>query len=192
MITICVLNLTKALVMIFIWAWRKRQYPLQQELSKEHIYTLGDAVSSFMRINSPQLILSIMYIFINAMLSTFLVQREFSRMFLQRKPLRVSEPLGFQRASFFISLPLKYGIPLYGSSALMHWLISQSLFLARITALRPDGTADAKNSFSTCGASPIAVVIITWGVVDITDGVGKCAITTAAEFKKPEEGVLYR
>lgn len=93
------------------------------------------------------------------MLSTFLVQREFSRMHVTRKPLRVSEPRGIQRSSFFISLPLRYGIPLYATSGLMHWLISQSLFLARITAIKPDGTIDAKNSFSTCGASPIAVVI---------------------------------
>ena len=93
------------------------------------------------------------------MLSTFLVQREFSRMYRVRKPPRVSEPLGIQRSSYFISLPLRYGIPLYASSGFLHWLISQSLFLARITALRPDGTVDVKNSFSTCGASPIAVII---------------------------------
>lgn len=110
-------------------------------------------------VNLPQLLISVLYILINAMLSAFLVQREFSRLFLKRKPLRVSDPLGFQRSSFFISLPLRYGISLYGSSALLHWLISQSMFLARIAALRPDGTVDAKNSFSTCGASPIAIVI---------------------------------
>lgn len=116
-------------------------------------------ISNVLLANLPQLILSILYIFINAMLSTFLVQREFSRMHVTRKPLRVSEPRGIQRSSFFISLPLRYGIPLYASSGLMHWLISQSLFLARIAAIKPDGTTDAKNSFSTCGASPIAVVI---------------------------------
>lgn len=49
MITVCVLNFVKALVMMFIWAWRKRQDPLHQDLLKEHIYTLGDAISSFMR-----------------------------------------------------------------------------------------------------------------------------------------------
>jgi hypothetical protein len=76
-----------------------------------------------------------------------------------RKPLRVSEPVGIQRSSYFISLPWRYGIPLYGSSAVMHWLVSQSLFLARITALNPDGTLDNVNSFSTTGNSPIAVII---------------------------------
>jgi hypothetical protein len=111
--------------------------------------------------NLPQLILSVLYIFYNSMLSTFLVQREFSRMCepRNRKPLRVSEPIGIQRSSYFISLPLRYGVPLYLSSGLMHWLISQSLFLARITALHPSNAVDVQNSFSTCAYSPIAIFI---------------------------------
>ncbi|KAI1443085.1 hypothetical protein F5Y02DRAFT_226996 [Annulohypoxylon stygium] len=204
--------------------------------------------------NLPQLIVSILYIFYNAMLSTFLVQREFSRMYLnQRKPLRVSEPIGIQRSSYFISLPLRYGIPLYATSGLMHWLISQSLFLARITAICgdgdpqvcPGGQVDLPNSFSTCGYSPFAVFItllvgafivlsivaigfrkydgtmsmvstnsmaisaachvlredqkdgyllpIQWGVVEINDGIGKCAFTTAPadRIKMPEAGLEY-
>ncbi|KAI1090603.1 hypothetical protein F5B19DRAFT_462160 [Rostrohypoxylon terebratum] len=118
--------------------------------------------------NLPQLIVSILYIFYNAMLSTFLVQREFSRMCRdQRKPLLVSEPIGIQRSNYFISLPLRFGIPLYTISGLLHWLISQSLFLARITAICgdddpqacPGGQVDLANSFSTCGYSPFAVFI---------------------------------
>lgn len=125
-------------------------------------------ISNVLLANLPQMILSILYIFYNAMLSKFLVQREFSRMYLkQRKPLRVSEPVGIQRSSYFISLPLRYGIPLYTTSGLMHWLVSQSLFLARITAICADGSpeacpsgqVDVTNSFSTCGYSPIAVFI---------------------------------
>ncbi|KAI1775604.1 hypothetical protein F4818DRAFT_457822 [Hypoxylon cercidicola] len=123
-------------------------------------------ISNVLLANLPQLVLSFVYIFYNAMLSTCLVQLEFSRMHLkERKPLRVSEPIGIQRSTYFISLPLRYGIPLYMSSALMHWLVSQSLFLARITAICADGSpetcpggqVDVANSFSTCGYSPIAV-----------------------------------
>lgn len=109
--------------------------------------------------NLPQFVMSIMYIFYNAMMTTFLVQREFSHMYKEkrRKPLRVSEPIGIQRGSYFISLPLRYGIPSYVLSGFMHWMISQSLFLARITALKADGSLDLTNSFSTCGYSPIAI-----------------------------------
>lgn len=111
--------------------------------------------------NSPQFVFSSAYVFYNAMISTFLVQREFSYMHEEgrRKTLRVSEPIGIQRGSYFISLPLRYGIPLYASSAFMHWMISQAFFLARITAVGADGSIDPVNSFSTCGYSAIAIFI---------------------------------
>lgn len=214
--------------------------------------------------NLPQFLLSVLYIFYNSMLSTFLVQREFSLMYKKRKTLRVSEPVGIQRSSYFISLPLRYGIPLYLTSGIMHWLISQSLFLARITALSPEGEYDVANSFSTCGYSPIAIFIseypipllwvgllltlstallvslvlllavvaigffgvydgtmpmvstnsraisaachvmqedrnhgylmpVQWGVVEIKDGVGKVAFTTAPShvIQQPKEGRFY-
>lgn len=96
----------------------------------------------------------------NATMSTFLVQREFSLLYkpAKRKPLRVSEPLGIQRSSYFISLPFRYGLPLYVTSGIMHFLLSQSLFLARITALYPDGAVDRFATFSTCAYSPIAII----------------------------------
>ncbi|TKW51309.1 hypothetical protein CTA1_13012 [Colletotrichum tanaceti] len=118
----------------------------------------GGLIANVLLANLPQLVLSVLYILYNTMLSTFLVQREFGRMHdpERRKALRVSEPVGIQRSSYFISLPLRYGIPLYASSGLMHWLISQSLFLARIRAVSAEGADDEANSFSTCGYSPIA------------------------------------
>ncbi|KAI3331160.1 hypothetical protein F4824DRAFT_476281 [Ustulina deusta] len=118
-------------------------------------------ISNVLIINSPQLLFSVMYSVCGAVMTTFLVQREFSLMYTRahRKPLRVSEPVGIQRSSYFISLPLRYGIPLNLFSAVFHWLISQSFFLARITALMPDGVEDYGNSFSTLGYSPYAIII---------------------------------
>jgi hypothetical protein len=46
MIAICVLNLSKMVVMIFIWATRKRQSKGQKKVV---IYNLGDAIASFMQ-----------------------------------------------------------------------------------------------------------------------------------------------
>ncbi|KAJ2982676.1 hypothetical protein NUW58_g6394 [Xylaria curta] len=110
-------------------------------------------------INSPQLLFSVLYTAYSAVLTTFLVQREFSLLFSQRKALRVSEPVGIQRSSYFISLPFRYGIPLNLMSALLHWLISQSFFISRITALKPDGTEDYEHTFSTLGNSPMAIIV---------------------------------
>ncbi|KAK7991410.1 hypothetical protein PG988_000204 [Apiospora saccharicola] len=110
--------------------------------------------------NLPQLLLSLTYICYNSTLSAFLVQREFALMHREerRRTLRVSEPVGLQRSTYTISLPFRYGIPLYAASGVMHWLVSQSLFLARIAALEDQhGTVNVRDSFSTCGYSPIAV-----------------------------------
>ncbi|KAI0186899.1 hypothetical protein EV127DRAFT_410850 [Xylaria flabelliformis] len=113
-------------------------------------------------INSPQLLFSVMYTLYGAIITTFLVQREFSLLYssLYRKTLRVSEPIGIQRSSYFISVPFRYGIPLNLFSALLHWLISQSFFISRITAIKPDGVEDYENTFSTLGYSPIAIIVI--------------------------------
>ncbi|KAF2964337.1 hypothetical protein GQX73_g9225 [Xylaria multiplex] len=118
-------------------------------------------ISNVLIINSPQLLFSIMYSVAGAVITTFLVQREFSLMYTRahRKPLRVSEPVGIQRSSYFISLPLRYGVPLNLFSAVFHWLISQSFFLARVTALMPSGAEDYGNSFSTLGYSPYAIIV---------------------------------
>lgn len=113
-------------------------------------------ISNVILANVPQLMASTFYLLYNGILTMFLVQFEFSNMY-KRKSLRVSEPVGTQRSSYPISLPFRYGIPLFISSGVMSWLLSQSLFLARITALYPDGTPDRANSFSTTGYSPIAI-----------------------------------
>lgn len=114
-------------------------------------------ISNVILANVPQLLASTFYFLYNGILTMFLVQFEFSSMYKARKSLRVSEPVGNQRSSYPISLPFRYGIPLFISSGVMSWLVSQSLFLARITALHPDGTPDRANSFSTTGYSPIAI-----------------------------------
>ncbi|KAK0722601.1 hypothetical protein B0T26DRAFT_749977 [Lasiosphaeria miniovina] len=154
------------------------------------------------------------------MLSAFPVQREFSNMSSLHKALRVSEPTGIQRFSYFISVPLRYGLPLYGTSALLHWLISQSLFLARITAVLHIGlmavvgivligfrTYDGTMRMVSIDSGAISaachaleggwesgyVLPVEWGVFKSRPGVGKCAFTTAPkhEMRDPVPGSFY-
>lgn len=49
MIIICSLNFIKALVMVCVWILRRWQYRERQDAQKEILYTLGDAIASFMR-----------------------------------------------------------------------------------------------------------------------------------------------
>lgn len=52
---------------------------------------------------------------------------------LFQKGLRVSGvPRGEQRVTHFLQLPYRYSIPLMGFSTLLHWLISQSIFVVSV------------------------------------------------------------
>ena len=53
MLAVCLLNLVKALTVIIIWALRKWQDSKRIDSQKEVIYTLGDAIASFMREPDP-------------------------------------------------------------------------------------------------------------------------------------------
>ena len=60
-----------------------------------------------------------------------------------KKTLRVSSPEGMQRSTYFLSLPLKYSISLMALSTVLHWLISQSLFLVQTSGFAA-GTDDER------------------------------------------------
>ena len=82
---------------------------------------------------------SFLSLFYNNIITRQLVGAEWIR-FLKpegKKPLRVSSPVGMQRSSYMLSLPMSYSIPLMLAFMLLHWLISQSVFIIQTTALSP-------------------------------------------------------
>ncbi|KAF2805460.1 uncharacterized protein BDZ99DRAFT_539837 [Mytilinidion resinicola] len=77
-----------------------------------------------------------------------LVAYEWSTYALKRKALRVSEiPKGSQKTSYFLQLPYRFRIPLMATSALLHWLTSQSIYLSSQDIL-------------TCGYSPLGILAV--------------------------------
>jgi len=108
--------------------------------------------------NSPQLLLSFTYFIYNGVVTQMLLSWEYMQFSTHRKVLRVSAPIGAQRSSYWLQLPYSYAIPLMVAMALLHWLVSQSIFLARINVLEYDGTIDIYQSIDGCGWSPIAIV----------------------------------
>ncbi|KAL8634917.1 MAG: hypothetical protein Q9228_007539, partial [Teloschistes exilis] len=78
--------------------------------------------------NIWQFVISLLYLAYNAVLTAMLVANEWDRFGETRKPLRVTEPQGLQRSTYSASVPLKYGIPVILSVALLHYTISQSVF----------------------------------------------------------------
>ena len=116
-------------------------------------------LESVLLANSPQLIFSFVYYLYNGLLTCMLAALEQSHYAITREPLRVSAPKGFQRSSWFLSLPYRYGIPLMLTSGLLHWFISQALFLVRIVMYEENGSGASLNAVSRVGFSPIGIVM---------------------------------
>ena len=110
--------------------------------------------------NSPQLILSFLYLTYNGLFTSMLLAKEWSGFAHHRKTLRITSPKDQQRSTYWLQLPYRYSIPLSVTSSLLHWLVSQSIFLARVTVLDPTGAEDTSQSISTCGYSNIAIIFV--------------------------------
>lgn len=103
-----------------------------EEIVTYRLSEAGRLIFVVLFVNLPQVICSLIYFSYNYLLTVMLLSQEWSRFYLVKKPLRVSKPIGEQRSTYFLSLPYRYGVPLIIASSTLHWLISQSLFFARI------------------------------------------------------------
>jgi len=93
----------------------------------------------------------------NAIFTAQIGAYEWSEYAGRRKPLRVTYPRGSQVSTYWLQLPYWYSVPLSASLALLHYLISQSIFLANIEYYDARGSFDAGNSNPALGYSPIAI-----------------------------------
>ena len=87
-------------------------------------------------VNIPQAVLSIMYLGYNNALTVMVMSAEYSRFAKERRTLRVSRPVGDQRSSLQLNIPLKYALTNMTAWAVLHWLASQMMFVTirRITS----------------------------------------------------------
>ena len=112
--------------------------------------------------NCPQLILSLLYFAYNSLWTCMLLVEEWAGYFKERKPLRVTSPTGQQRSTYRLQLPYRYGIPLMVISAVLHWLVSQSIFLVVFDYYSNEGSSDPSlgQEIIRCGFSPLAILMI--------------------------------
>ncbi|KAJ5170164.1 uncharacterized protein N7500_002947 [Penicillium coprophilum] len=85
-----------------------------------------------------------------------------------KKSLRVSTPTGMQRSSYVLSLPLTYSIALIIAMIILHWLVSESLFVVQTIGFDTNGKLLDSSSFSgsVVGYSLLPIVLATiWGGV---------------------------
>ena len=108
--------------------------------------------------NLWQFVISLLYLAYNAVLTAMLVANEWDRFGKTRKPLRVTEPQGHQRSTYFVSVPLKYGLPILVVIGALHYTVSQSVFVVYLTRFFSDGREDIANRSATSGYSCVAIM----------------------------------
>ncbi|KAF0324135.1 hypothetical protein GQ607_008565 [Colletotrichum asianum] len=86
-------------------------------------------ISSVLVANVPQLYLSFWYLAYNTLITRMEIAREWSRFSTGYRPLRVSSPRGQQIDTYRLQLPYRQSIPLITASIVLHWLLSNSLFV---------------------------------------------------------------
>ncbi|KAJ5780256.1 hypothetical protein N7457_005416 [Penicillium paradoxum] len=110
--------------------------------------------------NAPQLIFSFIYFAFNSVLTAMTLAAEWSTYAIRHKGLRVSNNRQrSQQSKKFLSIPYRYSAPLLVFSGVLHWLISQSIFMVGIEAFDADMVRDPGRDLTTCGFSPLAMMI---------------------------------
>lgn len=89
-------------------------------------------ISKILLANMPQLALSVTYFTFNTLITRAFAEMEWNSYSLYYKPLRVSHPQPGQTSSYRLQLPYKVGIPLMVFSTLMHWILSNAIYVAII------------------------------------------------------------
>ncbi len=141
------------------------------------------AVASLLIANSPQPILSFLYFLSNGVFTSMLLADEWSHFAHERKSLRVSDPKPGQRSTYFLQLPYTYAVPLLILSGILHWSVSQSIFIAQVTSFDKKGKLKDPAAVSTCGFSPVAIAL--------TMILGTClaSFVTLSSFRRYKPGM---
>lgn len=113
-------------------------------------------MSNILLANTPQVTFSTLYLLYNSLFTSMLLASEWDRFSLKHRGLRVTSLAGEQRSTYFLNLPYKFSVPLMVVSGVVHWLISQGLFLVRVNLY---SSASLVDSINIIGYSPIGVIL---------------------------------
>ena len=141
----------------------------QLSIAKSSFDTRGLLFNAWLA-NAPQVLLSMSYVATNRICTAMAFALEWDEHASKRKGLRVSSPSGQQRGTYFLSLPLRRAIPLTAVSCLLHWLLSQAIFLVRLDIRDSSGNIVASESKSTCCYSLLsfAVFVVVFLLLQLT------------------------
>ncbi|KAF4984839.1 hypothetical protein FDECE_17006, partial [Fusarium decemcellulare] len=116
--------------------------------------------------NLPQMIFSVITFSLNSLITIIYAAREWDSFSRQRKTLRVSEPKGGQRSTYFLQLPYRISVPFNITTGVISWLLSNSIFPIVISQYSSSGELMEDVQSTTCGFSPWPMVVaIVVGIV---------------------------
>ena len=129
--------------------------------------------------NLPQVCLAIIYLLYMGIMTSMFLAADWSTFAFKPQTLMVSSPAGKQRGTWLLGAPLGWGIALLALQTLLHWFVSQSIFVVQMMVYNKDGspvTFDPSSGdidfshFTNCGYSPIAIIfaVIAAGVLLLT------------------------
>ncbi|KAF2112162.1 hypothetical protein BDV96DRAFT_581263 [Lophiotrema nucula] len=110
--------------------------------------------------NAPQILLSVMYLTFNGMFTCMSLAQEWNNLADDEKGLRVTNPKGEQRETYFLQLPYRWALPLNAFGGVLHWLTSQTLFLKRIDQMDKYGNLHEDESLAACGFSSLSLLVL--------------------------------
>lgn len=118
----------------------------------------GNAVSMAILANLPQVFLALIYVVYNGLITSMFVADDWSNFAFKAQALMVSSPTGKQRGTWLLGAPVQYGFPLLALHTLLHWCVSQSIFVVQVDLFKADGVHRFDRRLSNCGYSPIAII----------------------------------
>lgn len=154
---------------------------------------VSNILTGFLSANTPQIIVSYIYLALNNIMTTMLAMNEWCSYFAGTKRLpkglRVSSPVKKteQKSTYTLSVPLKWGIPTCICIAVLHWAASETIFLARIdvydvNSRNVDQESSVTNIFYSLMAKYILVAVGAALVITL--------VLISIFAKYPEPGIL--
>lgn len=90
---------------------------------------VGDFYHLVLLANTPQLLLSLIYLTFNSLLTQICMAREWASFSTVYQPLRVTDPKGEQVSTYRLQLPYAWSIPTILLSIVLHYLLSSTCYV---------------------------------------------------------------
>ena len=154
------LNKKRGVSLDFASLWRLGfGAPHQDAIVIYDIHTTG-LIGMALLANIPQLFLAAVWLLYMGIMTSMFLAADWARFGTQGQTLQVSSPRGQQRGSWLLGAPPIFGVFLLILQIILHWLVSQSIFVISMQIRTPDGSIPTATipSFVNAGFSPVGII----------------------------------